>query len=139
MLSKLQNVLLAGSALMGIVMLNSGPAIAIESSLSHLKGDSGDMELAACDASNAATFDFAPAEEDALPGKDAFTFQTDADAEEVALCIPCLHIPQLWCSRCNGRSNWQERQFEYFRRTWSGPGPFPEQIIRQMMRAFSYI
>jgi len=92
MLSKLKNVLLAGSALMGIMMLNSGPAIAIESSLSQLKGDSGDMELAACDASDAATFDFAPAEEDALPGKDAFTFQTDADAEEVALCHACTFL-----------------------------------------------
>jgi len=136
MFSKLRNLLLAGPALMGIVMLSSGPAIAIESSLSHLKGDSGDMELAACDASDAATFDFAPAEEDALPGKDAFTFQTDADAEEVALCIPCLHIPQLWCSQCGHRPQHSYR--ESMRRRWIRIGGTNEQFW-QMWRAFGSI
>jgi len=64
MLSKLPNLLLASPALVGMVTLYSGLAIAVESPWSELNGDSGHMELAACaDASDAAAFDCPPDEE----------------------------------------------------------------------------
>jgi len=68
---------------MGMVMLNFGPAIAIENPWSQLNGNSGDMELTTgLDASDAATFDFLPTEEG------TFSFQTDTGATEVATAFP---------------------------------------------------
>jgi len=73
---------------MGMVMLNSGSAIAIENPWSQLNGNSGNMELATrLDASNAATFDLLPTEEG------TFTFQSDMGSYDVATALP-------WQGRC---------------------------------------
>jgi len=85
MFLKLRNLLLASPALVGMVMLNSGSAIAIESPWGQLNGNSGDIGLTTrLDASDAETFDLLPAEEA------TFTFQTDTGATDVATTIS-------WC------------------------------------------
>jgi len=60
------------------------------------------MELTTgLDVSNAAAFDLLPMEED------AFAFQTDADAEEVAICIICIAAADNWCeNRFTASTGW---------------------------------
>jgi len=93
MFLKLRNLLLASPALIGVVMLNSGSAIATESPWSQLNGDSGDIELTTpLDASNAGTFDLLPTEEG------TFTSETDIDDNDlIARRQDCVTYPSGAC------------------------------------------
>jgi len=83
---------------MGILILNSGPAIAIEGPLSQPNGNTGDVGLTTTllDASNAPTPDLVPMEEG------NFTSQTDAgtsDFPSPGSCpafSPLFHFCSLW-------------------------------------------